>query len=166
MHGAQVFKSNLSRGSPVTHAICGKTGKTPYGQTTGKGTKKYKDVRKFKIPIFDESWANSVIEKFRQTGKTLIEQEKEDSEDSEESDNESDKEDEQEEAESTSESGDEEDLSKCTIPELKEKLRSRGLPVSGAKAVLIERLTSGDSGTKKRKASDAASSRPSKRAKK
>lgn len=31
-HGATIFKGNLTRMSPVTHAICGKAGKTPYGQ--------------------------------------------------------------------------------------------------------------------------------------
>jgi hypothetical protein len=36
----------------------------------------------------------------------------------------------------------EEDLSKMTVVQLKEKLRSAGLPVSGTKAVLIERLHS------------------------
>ena len=34
-----------------------------------------------------------------------------------------------------------EDLSKCTVVQLKEKLRAAGLPVSGRKADLIARLT-------------------------
>ena len=33
------------------------------------------------------------------------------------------------------------DISTMTVPQLKEQLRERGLPVSGAKAVLIARLT-------------------------
>lgn len=35
------------------------------------------------------------------------------------------------------------DLSSCTVVQLKEKLRAAGLPVSGRKAELIERLTLG-----------------------
>lgn len=40
----------------------------------------------------------------------------------------------------TSSSISEEELSQCTIPVLKEKLREAGLPVSGKKSELIERL--------------------------
>ena len=45
-----------------------------------------------------------------------------------------------EDEEASSSSISEEELSKCTIPVLKEKLRDAGLPVSGKKSELIERL--------------------------
>lgn len=56
----------------------------------------------------------------------------------------------------------EEDFSKLTVPQLKAKLKERGLPVSGSKAELVERLTSGGSGMKRK----AAQPKESKKAKK
>ena len=44
------------------------------------------------------------------------------------------------EAEAEAPSEDAEDLSSLTVAQLKERLKAAGLPVSGAKAVLIERL--------------------------
>lgn len=42
------------------------------------------------------------------------------------------------------------DLQKLTVPQLKEKLKEKGLPVSGNKADLIARLSSGSTGTKRK----------------
>jgi hypothetical protein len=56
-----------------------------------------------------------------------------------------------------------EDYSKLTVPQLKEKLKEKGLPVSGNKATLVDRLSGGKADTKKRKAQPKESKAPKKK---
>ena len=61
----------------VTHCLCGTDGVTEYGQSTGKGSKKYADCKKKKADFVDEETIMKYVEKVpkQESFTTMVEKE-------------------------------------------------------------------------------------------
>jgi len=60
----------------TTHMIVGEPGITPYGQKTGKGSKKYAEGKKKKLVIVDLNWINNGISEWGKSGLSVLNQAK------------------------------------------------------------------------------------------